>query len=110
MRTLYMKVTQDREHSYVPPPQSAGRKANKMSVACTPATRKTFALPNARISSRHCSLSISSCPRDGWTVLMPRSFTRKWKGESWLQICSMEDNCQSNCPHDIRNSMGRLAG
>jgi hypothetical protein len=86
---------------------SARLKARKRSVSLgLPATTQRFLAPrNERTSSSQCSSptgTLSSLHGD-WVVLMPRSCTRNRNGEIWSQTCIMQDNCQSNCLHDMCN-------
>ncbi|KAH9169744.1 hypothetical protein EDB89DRAFT_1982177 [Lactarius sanguifluus] len=54
-----------REGNIVVSSPADGHRARKMSVAYSPATRKSFASPNVRMSPTHCS---PPCPVDQWVV------------------------------------------
>ena len=61
---------------------------------------KILATLNAQISSSHCSPAMpsSTCIKQ-----MHRSSTWNRKGEKWLHIWAIKDNCQSNCLQGICN-------
>ncbi|KAH9042839.1 hypothetical protein EDB84DRAFT_1472688, partial [Lactarius hengduanensis] len=99
-----MKVSQEREHSCVPHLTRPRAHNLEMAVVSSLATGGSVALPNARISSSHCSLSASSSSLDDWVELMRRLFIRNRNGENWSQTWAIEDNCQSNCLHDIHGN------
>ncbi|KAH8984733.1 hypothetical protein EDB92DRAFT_1885486 [Lactarius akahatsu] len=87
-------------------PSSTRPRAHKMTVVSSLATGRSVAPLNVRISSSHCSPSASSSSLDDWIKLMRRLLTRNRNEENWSQTWAIEDNCQSNCLHDICNRSG----
>lgn len=82
-------------------------KAHKKSAIGSPANQKFLRPPNKRTSSSHCSPSRLSCFGDP-VESMRRVCTRNRNGENWSQTRVMQDNCQSNCRHDICSRRGEV--